>query len=324
FKMLRFLIFLGLGLALILGALSDCNVCSSVTNVACVSNTSFQFCSTDLVPTGSIYTCPTGYYCTANSVICEANAAFRSCVGCGLCNTDSIFACLSANTFALCLGTTTPSQIVGSCGTNYVCDWSNPEICGTVATGSQATCPGTSDGIPGVDPTTMTPTEFCNIVQQNGRFPYGVDLTTTCRQYIYCHVNAGVWSGALYDCPGQTYFNSTARLCGTGVPPRCSTGYPTSCWSSGSGSCSGTTITNANEYCRSLGTAGRYPYGGLTATTCKQYVTCYSVDGVFYGNIYSCPASTYFDSTTQLCTTKTQARCSDTVQCLTLNDRLLP
>ncbi|KAH8360294.1 hypothetical protein KR200_000545, partial [Drosophila serrata] len=313
-KMLRLLIFLGLGVVLsilIQGIRSDCNVCSGESNVACVSNTAFQFCSAQDLPTGAVYNCPTGYYCTANAAICNANEAFKSCVGCGTCNADNTFACTSATTFALCLGSTTPSQIVGNCGTNYVCDWNNANICGTTAAGSQATCPGSNDGVPGVDPTTMTPSEYCATVQQSGRFPYGIDLTTTCRQYIYCHLNANVWIGGLYDCPGLTYFNSTSRLCGTGVPPRCTSGVAT------------LTITNPTEYCQSIQQTGRFPYGRDTSTTCRQYVNCYAYAGIFYGNIYSCPGSTYFDSTSHLCTNATQARCSDTVSCLTLKDRLL-
>ncbi|KAH8319383.1 hypothetical protein KR067_006073, partial [Drosophila pandora] len=322
-KMLRFLILLGVVVVLgmfILDTEADCNVCSSVTNVACVSDTDFQICSTAELPTGSVYSCPTGYYCTANAGICDTNSAFKSCVGCGTCNAGSTFACLSATTFALCLGTTTPSTIGGSCGTAYVCDMNNPNICGTPASGSQATCPSGSV-TPGVDPTTMTPTEYCEIVQKRGRYPYGADLNTTCRQYIYCHLTNSTWIGGLYDCPGLTYFNSTSASEIICVDP---THNPTTCWSSGTGNCGSTTITDPNEYCRGVGTIGRYPYGGVTSTTCKQYVYCYVVSGVFYGNVYSCPGGNYFDSTTQQCTTATQARCSDSVQCLTLNNRLLP
>ncbi|KAH8364249.1 hypothetical protein KR084_004872 [Drosophila pseudotakahashii] len=223
--MLRFLIVATTGVLLalyILGSQADCNVCASVSQVACISNTSFQFCTSGL-PFGPAYTCPTGYYCTANDATCNTDAALRSCIGCGSCNSNNTFACLTARTFALCLGTATPSQILGSCGLGYVCDYNNANICGTPATGSQATCPGDGSAT-GVDPTGITPTAYCSIVQQRGRFPYGINLNTTCRQYIYCFLNSTVWGGGLYTCPGQTYFNSTSRYCDTQVPARCTYG----------------------------------------------------------------------------------------------------
>ncbi|EDW40773.1 GM25096 [Drosophila sechellia] len=117
--MLRCLILLALGVFVgirILGIRVDCNVCASVSNVACISNTSYQFCSGSALPAGPVYTCPTGYYCTANDETCNTDVAQRSCIGCGTCDSGNTFACLTARTFALCLGTSTPSQIVGSCG----------------------------------------------------------------------------------------------------------------------------------------------------------------------------------------------------------------
>ncbi|KAH8286224.1 hypothetical protein KR054_004841, partial [Drosophila jambulina] len=321
-KMLRLLILLGLGVLLgilIQGTRSDCNVCSGESNVACVSNTAFQFCSTQQLPTGSVYNCPTGYYCTANAAICDANEAFKSCVGCGTCNADNTFACTSATTFALCLGTTTPSQIVGNCGTNYVCDWNNANICGTTAMGYQATCPGSNDGVPGVDPTTMTPSEYCAIVQQSGRFPYGIDLTTTCRHTFALCLGTTTPSTSIGGTCGSSYVCNleNANICGS------PTTYSVTCLGSDTTTCGDTTITNATEYCQSVKAEGRFPYGRNATSTCKQYVNCYAYAGIFYGNIYSCPESTYFDSTSQLCTSATQARCSETVSCLSLNDRRL-
>ncbi|XP_044313815.1 uncharacterized protein LOC108053270 [Drosophila rhopaloa] len=226
--MLRFLILLGIGVLLgiyILGTEADCNVCSSSSNVACISNTSFRFCSATL-PFGPVYTCPTGYYCTANDAICNTDIGLRSCIGCGSCNVNNTFACLTERTFSLCLGTTTPSLILGSCGVNLVCDYNNPDICGSPSAGSQATCPS-DDTETGVVTTGLTPTAYCSIVQQHGRFPYGISLNTTCKQYIYCFLNATNWRGGLYTCPGQTYFDSSTQYCETAVPARCTLGVVT-------------------------------------------------------------------------------------------------
>ncbi|XP_017052818.1 uncharacterized protein LOC108095981 [Drosophila ficusphila] len=228
--MLRLLILLGF---CILGCQAACNTCSSTSQVACVSETEFQFCSSALVAIGDLYTCPTGYYCTSGSTVCSADETAIACSDCNKCSADNRFACTGRNTFALCLGSTTPNTVMGgNCG-DYVCNLNNENICGSP------------------------------------------------------------------------------------------TAYPVSCVGSGSGDCASTTITNATEYCQSLKETGRFPYGGVTATTCRQYVNCYVSAGIFYGNVYTCPGQTYFDSTSRLCTTQTQARCSDTVSCLTLNGRRL-
>ncbi|XP_016999963.2 uncharacterized protein [Drosophila takahashii] len=230
--MLRLLIFVGV---CILGCRAQCNTCHD-NGVSCISRTEFQFCtlaSTEGVPVGGSYTCPTGYYCTKDLPICSTVETSVECPGCNTCSTDKRFACTGRNTFALCLGQPTPStSIGGSCG-DLICSLNNENICG--------------------DPT---------------------ENTVTC---------------------------------------------------SGSGpDCGSTTISNATEYCQTIKQTGRFPYGGVTSTTCHQYVNCFTVAGIFQGNVYTCPGLTYFDSTSHQCTTQTQARCSDTISCLNLNDRLLP
>ncbi|XP_017071775.2 uncharacterized protein LOC108108284 [Drosophila eugracilis] len=229
--MLRLLIFLAVN---ILGCLAACNTCNS-NGISCTSDTEFQFCSSASEPIGDLYNCPSGYYCTDSTPICSSVATSATCTGCNTCSTDKRFACTGRNTFALCLGESTPSaSIGGSCGTELVCNVENENICGSA------------------------------------------------------------------------------------------TKYAVTCSGSGSSTCGSTTITNATEYCQSLQAVGRYPYGAVTATTCRQYVNCYIANGVYLGNVYSCPGSTFFDSTSRLCTTQTQARCSDTVTCLSLNGRSLP
>ncbi|EDW36494.1 GL10345 [Drosophila persimilis] len=228
--MLRLLILLATGVALgilILGCQAECNACSTASNVSCASNTTFQFCSDDSVPIQPAYSCPPGYYCTATTVICSKSVALRAC-NCGSCN--DYFACLTDRTYALCLGSSSPSQLGGSCGSDHVCDSTSPYICVNATSGSQPTCPADSDTSPGgVDPIGLTPTAYCGIIQQTGKFPYGIDPETTCRQYISCTVNATslIWKGALNDCPGLTYYDSSTKYCTTKLPPRCSAGVAT-------------------------------------------------------------------------------------------------
>ncbi|XP_068148995.1 uncharacterized protein [Drosophila tropicalis] len=180
--MLR-LLFLLLGIIRFLGCQADCNTCSASSGVACVSDTSFQFCNTSNLPFGSTLSCPAGYYCTANATICSTTSAFRSCNECKVCSSDMKFACLTSTTFALCMGTNNylTYNITGTCAPNYVCNLDNPYICGSITTGSPASCPLDSDS-QNLDPSDYTPAQYCQLLQQAGRFPYGIILSTTCKQ----------------------------------------------------------------------------------------------------------------------------------------------
>ncbi|KAH8415577.1 hypothetical protein KR222_005593 [Zaprionus bogoriensis] len=219
------LIVLGLVIGVVLDCRADCNICAAVTNTACVSDTQFEFCVNNN-PNGTRYTCPSGLYCTAEPTICQTDSSLKACVGCGQCNTEGIFACLGVRTFALCLGSSSPSALTGTCAPNHVCNWDNPNICGTADAGYQATCPLADDELS----TTVTPSgnlcpnEYCRLIQQAGRFPYGNDLGTSCKKYISCfQSNNGTWYGALYTCPGSTYFQPTPQICNTTIPATCTT-----------------------------------------------------------------------------------------------------
>ncbi|XP_037939853.1 uncharacterized protein LOC119672786 [Teleopsis dalmanni] len=215
----------------------QCNACAADTGVACVSEISFKICVGGY-PNGDALTCPTGYVCsTANSSIClpKVQNITPTCSDCNKCDATSTFACTGLTTFALCLGTGTISDIVGNCAPSHICSIDYPQICGNATTGISATCPsvidGTTPGTTSSTPTTgstastVTPfynaTYFCSNLQQKGRFPVGTDLSTTCRQYVYCFLNGGAWHGQIYNCPGSTYFNSTSQNCGVAIPPRC-------------------------------------------------------------------------------------------------------
>ncbi|XP_062135140.1 uncharacterized protein LOC133844881 [Drosophila sulfurigaster albostrigata] len=218
---LELLLLLVLGIV-VLRCQADCNTCASPSNIACVSDTQFQFCS-DNVLIEPVNNCPDGTYCTAESAICQSDIALKACTGCAQCNDQLSFACLGVRTFALCLGTNTPSNITGSCTANYVCNRDNPNICSSAALGSTATCPLADDDLqttvyPNV---VVTPNEYCRNVQRAGRFPYGNTLDTTCHQYILCFQSNSVWYGGLYNCPGSTYFQATIQSCNTTVPSYC-------------------------------------------------------------------------------------------------------
>ncbi|XP_034481528.1 uncharacterized protein LOC117787185 [Drosophila innubila] len=213
------LLLLGIG---VLGCQADCNVCALPSSVACVSDTQFKFCNNNVL-VDPVNSCPSGTYCTGSAAICQEDTSLKACTGCVQCNDQKSFACLGVRTFALCLGTSVPSAITGSCAPNYVCNKDNINICGSASMGSQATCPLVDDELL----TTLSPNAnvtadvYCRYVQKAGRFPYGMNATTTCRQYIYCFLSNSVWYGALYTCPGSTYFQSSTQLCNTTIPAYC-------------------------------------------------------------------------------------------------------
>lgn len=213
-----------------------CNACSETTNLACVSETQFQVC-VDSIPTGTATTCPSGYICSTNSTsICEPDTNTNivgDCTECNTCDENKTFACTGVRTYALCLGTTTISDLGGTCAPYHVCSIDYEYICGNATLGIEPTCPTADEIATTTVATTSTtssnseivtdPVAYCQNIQINGRFPVGNDLITTCKQYVYCFINANVWSGALYYCPGATYFDSSSRYCTPNVPARCVT-----------------------------------------------------------------------------------------------------
>ncbi|XP_044313816.1 uncharacterized protein LOC108053282 [Drosophila rhopaloa] len=117
-------------------------------------------------------------------------------------------------------------------------------------------------------------------------------------EFQFCSANF-VPKGKLYSCPKGYYC--------TGNSPVCSTNATLA-------SCTGSE-DNVTEYCRSIRWLGRFPYGDDTNISIKQYIYCFISGGLFYGKVYSCPGSTYFDSNSNTCATQT-----GTNSYLSLND----
>ncbi|XP_017489418.1 PREDICTED: uncharacterized protein LOC108377659 [Rhagoletis zephyria] len=205
-----------------------CNTCSAETNLACVSNSQFKVCDNGS-PIANALDCPTGYVCsTATTSICQPSGGVGVVAGCADCNTcdaTNTFACTGVGTYALCLGTTTVSNLTGSCEPDHICSIDYEYICGSATLGVVATCPSVDETVTTTTTAPSTsvtnPVAYCQSMQQSGRFPAGNGQTTSCRQYVYCFINNGVWSGVLYTCPGATYFNESSRLCTAVIPTRC-------------------------------------------------------------------------------------------------------
>uniref|UniRef100_A0A1I8MLI7 Chitin-binding type-2 domain-containing protein n=1 Tax=Musca domestica TaxID=7370 RepID=A0A1I8MLI7_MUSDO len=210
---------------------AECNVCTNTTQMACVSETEYQFCVNNL-PTGSASSCPLGYVCsTTTSAICVSTTMNipASCGSCNVCSTNLTFACTGTNTYALCLGTSVPSTTaVGSCGTNLVCNTNFAEMCVPAAAGVTATCTTTTTTSP-TFPSLTTPSTLptyaqylCQIIRINARFTLPAEVDNTCRNYVYCFLTRnGTWSGQIYTCPGSTYFDPYSRYCVATRPTGC-------------------------------------------------------------------------------------------------------
>ncbi|XP_037820591.1 uncharacterized protein LOC119609759 isoform X2 [Lucilia sericata] len=120
---------------------AQCNVCSAVNQMVCVSQTEYQFCVNNM-PSGAVNTCPTDYVCsTATATICLPNSAgvTATCSDCNKCDLSLVFACTGVSTYALCLGQTTPSAVTGTCGAGQVCNINSAQICTTPSAGLTAT-----------------------------------------------------------------------------------------------------------------------------------------------------------------------------------------
>ncbi|CAD7083370.1 unnamed protein product [Hermetia illucens] len=111
---------------------SQCGVCLSTSQAACISETEFQLCF-DGVASGDTYTCPTDTICTEDVAICTSGDWFSDAAvctpQCGKCDRNNRVACLNETSFAFCFGETTPSTTIGSCPDGLVCSNSATSFC---------------------------------------------------------------------------------------------------------------------------------------------------------------------------------------------------
>ncbi|KAH8307173.1 hypothetical protein KR044_006403, partial [Drosophila immigrans] len=328
-RMLCHLLRLLLPLAcLVAVAKATCNVCNTVNSLACYSSTQVQACDANNLPTGDAYDCPSGYVCVSGSsgVLCEPEATSSSvadCQECNKCDASLTFACTSSNSFALCLGTSTPQASQGSCADGYVCNTNSSQICGLSPTVS-ATCSYADDttttsttaatSTTTAAPSTADAATYCAAVQQQSSFKVGDYTASTCRQYISCFLLNGVWLGHKYTCPGQTYFDPTAKRCVTSLPSNCYTPSSTTTTTTAA-----PTTSNPSAYCAKMQSQGYFPVGTIPSSSCRQYIYCFLSGGSWLGKRYTCPGRLYFNSSTKTCVAALPATCSASVASLSLN-----
>ncbi|XP_016933512.2 prion-like-(Q/N-rich) domain-bearing protein 25 [Drosophila suzukii] len=305
-----------------------CNVCNTVNNLTCYSSTQMQACQVDVLSTATPADCPSGYVCVSGSsgVLCQEEASSSQsadCQECNKCDATNTFACTGTQSFALCLGTDSVQDSIGTCASGYVCNINDTQICGLPADGVMATCSyaddtttttsSTTTSTTAATPSTSDAATYCAAVQSQGRYAVGYNTDTTCRQYIYCTLVSGSWVGETYTCPGSMYFNSSSSMCVVSIPSTCSTSAPTPATTTVA-----PTTSNPQAYCQAMQSAGYYPVGTVVSTTCHQYIECFLNGGSWYGSLYTCPGSLYYDSAAKTCVTTIPSTCSTTVASLTL------
>ncbi|XP_017052852.1 nuclear pore complex protein DDB_G0274915 [Drosophila ficusphila] len=324
-------------LLLLLGCLvastrGTCNVCNTVNNLTCYSSTQMQACQPDVLSTATPTDCPSGYVCVSGSsgVLCEpqdsASGSQADCQECNTCDSTQTFACTGTQSFALCLGTPTVQDSVGTCASGYVCNINDTQICGLPADGVMATCSYADDtttsttttSTTAATPSTGSASTYCAAVQSQGKYAVGYNADTTCRQYIYCTLVGGSWVGQTYTCPGAMYFNSSSKMCVTSMPSTCSTSAPTPATTTVA-----PTTSNPAAYCQAMQSEGYYPVGTDASTTCRQYIYCFLNGGSWSGNMYTCAGNLYYNSASKICVSSLPSTCSTTVASLTLNGVVL-
>uniref|UniRef100_A0A1I8N8R1 Chitin-binding type-2 domain-containing protein n=1 Tax=Musca domestica TaxID=7370 RepID=A0A1I8N8R1_MUSDO len=205
----------------------QCNVCSTATQIACVSETQYQICANN-VATGSINSCPPDYICsTASTVTCQPRSSniAPTCGSCNVCDATQTFACTGRNTYALCLGTNTPStSAIGDCGPDLLCNINLPQMCGNATDGISPTCSSNDNNVNCCGSITISEyaKRYCQMLQINSRFPVPAEVDSTYQNYIYCFLTpSGTWSGQVYTCAGSTYFDQYSKYCVAKKPTEC-------------------------------------------------------------------------------------------------------
>ncbi|XP_044778865.1 uncharacterized protein K04H4.2 isoform X2 [Drosophila simulans] len=111
-------------------------------------------------------------------------------------------------------------------------------------------------------------------------------------EFQFCS-SASMPRGKVYSCPKNHYCTGESIVCSKNASLAACNGC-NECTSDNQLA----TRTSITEYCRTLRRSGRFPHVQDSSVSIKH----------FYGNVYSCPGSTIFDSTTEMCTIQTDVQ----------------
>lgn len=215
---------------------------------------------------------------------------------CNVCNTANNMACYSVNQTQACDSSNSPTYVPYDCPAGYVC------VSGTAG----VLCVPESS-------TTVASCEQCNKCDANMTF-----ACTGTSSYALCEGTTTPQADSSgSSCPSGYVCNlNSPYIClpSSSAVPSCSYADDTTTSSTASSTTSSTTAatpstSNAATYCAAVQSQGKFAVGDYTATTCRQYIYCFLLNGNWLGQKYTCPGSTYFDRSTRTCVTYVPSAC---------------
>ncbi|XP_063698861.1 uncharacterized protein LOC134829616 [Culicoides brevitarsis] len=213
-------IFLLIFTSFVLKVSSECNICGSISQAACISEDQYFPCINNIPNFSQILRCPAGSVCSNVAGVCDSNLLTPACPLCGVCNAPGGYACLSQTTYSPCSAGTSINWPI-SCPEGTICypTGSNTSPCTTMTWQQTQRCP---TGSPPVITTSTTATTsmttqapiqsphwFC---RYNNPGYYANKNDVSCRTYIYCFWYFGM-TGQLMGCGGNRIFNPSTRTC---------------------------------------------------------------------------------------------------------------
>ncbi|XP_055840499.1 uncharacterized protein LOC129908178, partial [Episyrphus balteatus] len=224
------------------------------------------------------------------SVLIFSAVIYTSYTLCNSCSGITGIACVASDQYSVCVDGL-PTTTISFCPNGTVCTASTP-ICGPAET-SVASC------------------GMCGVCNANGAI-----ACTSYNTFALCY-GTTVPDSVNFTCTGTTAcVYDDPEICvdpaisGIGGTCPITTPTPTPTTSTNTTTIPSSTI-NPLIFCSNVTSSGRFE--DTTDPTCKQYVLCTLYNSTWIGNIYECPGSTLFNSTSRLCGVEVPLRCASVV-----------
>ncbi|CAD7082221.1 unnamed protein product [Hermetia illucens] len=203
----------------------------------CTSITTFVFVDSGTIPDDATpFTCAENLVCADEPEICVSASEYQaSCATpaakCNDCSNSAKYACVSENTFAVCVNGEPLTAYKQSCPSNQYCGFDEPSnttntwpctnstarmACSSDSSNSTTTTTTTTSSTTASSSsstsrttTTVSLVAACDGVV--GSHPVASD--TTCKSYFYCYNDGGVMKRSDFTCPGDYVFNSVTKRC---------------------------------------------------------------------------------------------------------------
>nr|XP_016926281.2 cell wall protein DAN4 [Drosophila suzukii] len=300
---------------------ATCDVCQSVSKVACHSENTFSICY-DGEPSYDMLSCPTDYYCTDGFYTCYQNAD-------PVCKLDTTTSKIPTTTqIPTTTEIPTTTQIPTSTQIQTTTQIPTTTEIPTTTTTTKIPTTTTTTEIPTTTttteiptttttteiPTTATPTadDLCQQATKNTFFENVDD--PTCTTFITCSVNTtdGTHSTKVTSCKANQYYSTSLKVCTATKPDGCV--EATTETTSTTVTTTAATTTTVTTTTASTTTAEPWSAEATCSTvtkstlfqnqddpTCTTYLYCYVLNGSATALIRVCKTDQYFDATTRAC-----------------------